>query len=65
MTFKERREAIKDYVRRNRDFAFFFGGATSVVLAEIVLLKHLNTKNSTVEGDNYVVNVESIDDLKV
>jgi hypothetical protein len=59
MTLKERREAVKEYVRRNRDFAFYFAGAASVVLAEVVLLKHFNTKELTVQGD-VIVNQDEL-----
>jgi hypothetical protein len=60
MTLTERKEAIKDYVKRNRDFAFFTAGAVCTVVAEVMLLKHLNTKELTVQGD-VIVNEETLE----
>jgi hypothetical protein len=55
MTLKERKEAIKDYVKRNRDFAFFVAGATCTVLAEMVLLDHLNKPKKADKQDILVM----------
>jgi hypothetical protein len=47
----ERKEAIKNYVKANRDFAFFCAGATSMVLGQMAVLRYIDTKRMVVEGD--------------
>ena len=52
---KARWEAIKTYTRDHRDFAFFTAGATSVVLAEMMLLKRANVNKMVLKDADVVI----------
>jgi hypothetical protein len=55
MTLKERKEAIKTYMKENRDFMFFCGGATAMFLAQMTMVRHTYKGALTVEKANILV----------